>query len=158
MSLAGAGLIAPSLLARSIDQEVPQLDPKVVEEFVGAGHSNLDKVKELIAQYPTLLNAAHDWGGGDFETALGAASHVGNLEAAGWLVAQGAQTNIFTACVFGQIELVKITIQSFPAVLNAKGPHGFTLLHHAIRGGVNALEVKDYLESLGAVETKIALY
>jgi hypothetical protein len=45
-----------------------------------------------------------------------------------------------------------------PRILNAKGPHGFTLLHHANKGGEEALEVKDYLMFLGAKETKIPLY
>lgn len=49
-------------------------------------------------------------------------------------------------------------LEAFPFTLHAKGPHGFTLLHHAIRGGDEALEVKAYLESLGTVETKLPLY
>jgi hypothetical protein len=32
------------------------------------------------------------------------------------------------------------------------------LLHHAEKGGEEALEVKEYLLSLGAKETKVALY
>lgn len=35
---------------------------------------------------------------------------------------------------------------------------GFTLLHHAEKGGEEALEVKEYLLALGAKETKIPLY
>ncbi|MGB5497778.1 MAG: hypothetical protein WBM77_02485 [Maribacter sp.] len=49
-------------------------------------------------------------------------------------------------------------LATFPKALYSKGPHGFTLLHHAIKGGDEALEVKEYLESLGAVKTKITLY
>lgn len=44
-----------------------------------------------------------------------------------------------------------------PNTLNAKGPHGYTLLHHAEKGGDEALEVKEYLLSMGQKETKIAL-
>jgi len=136
----------------------PKLDPELVQKVVGAGHRDMDTVKSLIAEHPTLLNAAHDWQGGDFETALGAASHVGFKELAQWLVDQGAQANIFTAALFGRMDIIKPTLDFFPSALHSKGPHGFTLLHHAIRGGEEALEVKEYLESLGAKETKIALY
>jgi hypothetical protein len=136
----------------------PQLDKELVATFVGAGHSKFEVVKALLEEHPTLLNAAHDWKFGDFETALGAASHVGNKEIAQYLIDKGGQVNIFTAALFGKIEIVKAMLEAFPATLNAKGPHGFTVLHHAIKGGNEALEVKEYLESLGATETKIELY
>jgi hypothetical protein len=42
--------------------------------------------------------------------------------------------------------------------LNSKGPHGFTMLHHALKGGEGALKVAEYLKSLGATETKIDFY
>ena len=45
-----------------------------------------------------------------------------------------------------------------PTTLYAKGPHGLTLLHHATKGGDEALEVKEYLESLGATKTHVPLY
>ncbi|MHA7055659.1 hypothetical protein ACWGOQ_0000450 [Aquimarina sp. M1] len=139
-------------------QEQPQLDKKVVQEFVVASHSKLNKVKELLEEYPTLINAAHDWKLGDFETALGAASHVGYKESAQYLIDQGAQANIFTAALFGRIDIIKAMLDYFPNTLHAKGPHGFTLLHHAKRGEEDAKEVTEYLISLGAKETKIKLY
>lgn len=134
------------------------LDKVIVEEFVNKAHSDKDLVMTMLEEHPTLLNAAHDWGSGDFETALGAASHVGYKELVTYLISKGAQTNIFTACLFGHLDIVKPVIEKFPASLNAKGPHGFTPLHHAIKGGDEALEVKAYLESLGAAVTKIPLY
>ena len=140
------------------DQDSPQLDKAVVEKFVGAGHSKIDVVKELLAEHPTLLNAAHDWKYGDFETALGAATHVGYKELAQFLIDQGAQTNIFTAAMFGRMDIIKPTLEYFPNSLHALGPHGFTLLHHAIKGGEDAEEVVDYLKSLGALETKVKIY
>ncbi|GAA4275156.1 hypothetical protein U6A24_17455 [Aquimarina gracilis] len=145
-----------SLLANK--QDDPKLDKKIVKEFVSAGHGKFEKVKELLEENPTLLNAAHDWKFGDFETALGAASHVGHKELAQYLINKGAQANIFTAALFGRIEIIKPMLNLFPSALHAKGPHGFTLLHHAQRGGEEAKEVTEYLVSLGAKETKIALY
>ncbi|HUR31815.1 MAG TPA: hypothetical protein VMZ69_10320 [Saprospiraceae bacterium] len=139
------------------DPKVP-LDKTLVQEFVGTAHRDMDRVITMHKETPNLLNASHDWGYGDFETALDAASHVGYKELVTYLVEHGAQTNIFTACLFGQMEIVKPILDRFPKTLHAIGPHGFTLLHHAIRGGEEALEVKTYLESLGAKETKIPLY
>ncbi len=144
--------------ASPLQQGDPQLDKELVATFVGAGHSDMDKVKALLEETPTLLNAAHDWKYGDFETCLGAASHVGYKELVRYLLEKGAQANIFTACLFGKIEIVKPMLEAFPSTLHAKGPHGFTLLHHAQEGGDEALAVKEYLESLGAKETKTALY
>ena len=136
----------------------PQLDKELVRIFVGKAHSDMEFVKQLLMEHPTLLNAAHDWNFGDFETALGAASHVGYKELAKYLLDQGAQANIFTAALFGKIEIVKPMLEAFPLTLHAKGPHGFTLLHHAEKGGEDATEVLEYLRSLGATETKIELY
>ncbi len=155
----GTGLVAASapLVAFSIGKE-EQLDKKVVEEFVSVSHSKMDVVKSLLEEYPNLINAAHDWKYGDFETGLGAASHVGHKELARFLLEKGAQANIFTACLFGEIDIIKPMLLAFPNTLHAKGPHGFTLLHHAQKGGDEALEVKEYLESLGATKTKIDLY
>lgn len=140
------------------DKEDPQLDKKLVQEFVGKAHSDLKRVQELLEETPTLLNAAHDWRYGDFETGLGAASHVGNIEVVKFLLDKGAQANIFTACVLGKIDVVKPYLTAFPNVIHAKGPHGFTLLHHAEKGGDAAIEVKDFLGSIGATKMKISLY
>ena len=139
-------------------EENPQLDKKLVQEFVGKSHSDMDRVKELLEEHPTLLNAAHDWKFGDFETGLGAATHMGLKELVKYFLEKGAQANIFTATLFGRMDIVKPMIEFSPSVLNAKGPHGLTLLHHANKGGNDALEVKEYLTSLGLKETQIALY
>lgn len=155
----GIGLVmAASPLMSFRVQDDEQLNKLMVQEFVGASHRDMDKVKAMHAEFPTLINAAHDWKHGDFETGLGAASHVGYKELARYFLENGAQANIFTACLFGEIEIVKSMLTAFPESLHAKGPHGFTLLHHAEKGGEEALEVKEYLITLGAKETKIALY
>lgn len=136
----------------------PQLDKELVQKFVGKAHSDMDVVKAMLAENPTLINAAHDWKYGDFETALGAASHVGHKELAQYLLDKGAQANIFTAALFGKLDLVRGMVQAFPSTLNAKGPHGFTLLHHAQKGGDDAAEVVQYLEANGLTESKVKIY
>ena len=140
------------------EEEVPQLNKSLVEKFVGASHGKFDIIKEMLEEHPTLLNAAHDWRCGDFETGLGAASHVGHKDLVSYFLDHGVQANIFTAALFGKMKIIKPMLEFSPALINAKGPHGFTLLHHAEQGGDEALQVKDYLLSLGLNETRIALY
>jgi len=141
------------------DKEVPiQLDKTLVQKFVGASHGKMDVVKELLEEHPTLINAAHDWKLGDFETGLGAASHVGYKELVQYFLDHGAQANIFTAALFGRMDIIKPMLDFSPSLLNARGPHGFTLLHHAQQGKDDAVDVKDYLLKLGLKETKITLY
>ena len=160
LNIAGRGglIMAAVPLVSFTSQSDEQLNKTLVQEFVGASHKDMDKVKAMLEEFPTLLNAAHDWKMGDFETGLGAASHVGYKELAQYFLNKGAQANIFTACLFGKIDIVKPMLTAFPNTINALGPHGFTLLHHAEKGGDEAMEVKDYLVSLGAKEKKVALY
>ena len=148
---AGGMLIFPTMKA----QENPALSPAMVKEFVRKAHSDMDKVKELLQEEPQLIYAAHDWGGGDFELGIGSASHVGYMELTLFLLDKGAQMNLFTAAMLGKMEIVRPMLEIFPQQLNARGPHGFTALHHAIVGGAAAEGVKEYLESLGAKERKI---
>jgi len=75
-------LLAPAALLigqekKKIDKG-PPLEAALVKEFVGAAHGKLDRTKEMLAERPALLNATGDWGGGDFETGLGGAAHMGN--------------------------------------------------------------------------------
>lgn len=153
-------LVIPSITSNVFAQnhQKTKLDRDLVMEFVGAAHGKFNVVKELLAEHPTLLNAAHDWRYGDFETGLGAASHVGNKEVAKYLLDNGAQANIFTAALFGRLEILKPMLEFNPELINAKGPHGLTLLHHANQGGHEAFEVKEYLKSKGLKETQFKLY
>ncbi len=70
-----------SATSKSLDA-LPQQDPTLVREMVGVSHGKIDRVKELLQQMPRLANAAIDHGFGDWESALGAASHVGRRDIA----------------------------------------------------------------------------
>ena len=138
-------------------QKVDPLPAEKVKAFVSAGHNNLDKVKELLTEHPTLIYATWDLGGGDFETGLEGAGHVGNKEIANYLIGMGARTNLFVLAMLGKTEIVKPFLEAFPTYLQAKGPHGFSLLHHATRGGEEARELKEYFESKGLKEVRFSL-
>lgn len=123
------------------------LDPGLVMEFVGNAHGDLDRVKQLLAQEPALVNAAWDWSGGDWETGLGAAAHMGRRDIALFLLSQGARIDLFAAAMLGKLEIVKATLDAFPEALQTPGPHGIPLLAHAQAGGDDATAVLEYLQA-----------
>jgi len=154
---AGGLLLMPSAIIAQTNPKPDPLPAEKVKDFVGAGHNNLVKVKALLEEFPGLLYATWDWGGGDFETALEGAGHVGTKDVANFLIGQGARTNLFVLTMLGKTQIVKAYLDTYPEYLNAKGPHGFTLLHHAQRGGEDAKELLDYLQSKGLKETRVKL-
>lgn len=126
----------------------PALDSNLIQEFVGNAHGNFERVKELLAQEPNLINATWDWGGGDFETALGAAAHMGAKDIANYLLEHGARLDIFAAAMLGKLEIVKVALKEFPITKDVLGPHGIPLIVHAEKGGDDAKAVLEYLQSL----------
>lgn len=128
----------------------PRLDADLVREFVGAGHGNLDKVKEMLEQQPALINATWDWGGGDWETALGGASHMGNKPIAEYLLSKGARMDVFCAAMLGKTEIVKAFLADDPKVVDLKGPHTISLIRHARAGKQDA--IAEMLLARGAKE------
>lgn len=124
----------------------PALSPELVCDFVGNAHGDFQRVKDLLAQEPALLNAAWDWGGGDWETALGAAAHMGRADIALYLLERGARMDIFAAAMLGRLEVVQAMVSAQQSALTASGPHGIPLLAHAEKGGEAAAEVTQFLQ------------
>ena len=92
------------------DERPPVLEPEFVNEFVLKAHGDFDTVKRLLEQEPELLNAAWDWGGGDWETGLGAAAHMGRRAIALHLLERGARMDVFAAAMLGETEVRKDAI------------------------------------------------
>lgn len=126
----------------------PRLDSDLVRQFVIAGHGNLDQVKQMLAEQPALINATWDWGAGDWETALGGASHMGNRPIAEYLLSKGARMDVFCATMLGKTEIVKAFLKDDPKVIDLKGPHGISLIRHAQAGKQDA--VVELLKAAGA--------
>ena len=101
---------------------------------------------------PGLLHSHMDWGGGDFESGLGAASHVANRTIVEFLLDKGARIDIFCAAVMGQLEVVTGLLTAFPKLIDAKGPHGISLHMHAKIGGKESAAVLDYLQTVKKIE------
>ena len=141
----------PSAPARggAVDDFFPSHSPALVKEMVAVSHVNLARVRELVQQHPELAKAAWDWGYGDWETALGAASHIGNRPVAELLLEHGAPPTHFSAAMLGQLDVLKAFIAASPGLQKMRGPHGLTLMVHARNGGAQAAGVVKYLESLG---------
>ena len=124
------------------------IESGLVKQFVGAGHGNLDKVKEMLAAQPALINATWDWGGGDFETALGGASHMGRADIARFLLENNARMDLFAAAMLGRLDIIKAAAAAFPNIVRVPGPHKIPLIAHAEKGGADAAAVVEFLKTL----------
>jgi hypothetical protein len=142
----------------------PGINDALASGVVGASHGNFDKVKELVGKRPELAGASWDWGFGDWETALGAASHVGRRDIAEFLMSHGARPDIFTYAMLGMLKSVQEIIETVPGIQTHGGPHGITLLQHAknrledknisVGDAANVNKVISYLEGLGNADIK----
>jgi hypothetical protein len=130
-----------------MSERTPALDPAQVEAFVAQAHGDLDAVLALLEEEPALLNAAWDWGGGDWETGLGAGAHMGRRDIALFLLERGARMDVFAAAMLGEVEVVRATLAAQPSARDALGPHGIPLLAHAQAGGEEARAVVELLTS-----------
>jgi ankyrin repeat protein len=155
LKLAPLGLLPSSSLLgappseAAVPETFPTQAPDLVREMVTVAHGNVKRVRELVKAQPTLAKAAWDWGFGDWETALGAASHMGNREIAEYLIAEGAHPTLFSAAMLGHLDVVKAFIAAQPGAQKIAGPHSISLLAHARAGGAAAEPVRRYLEALG---------
>ncbi len=131
-----------------------QINRQLLQDFVILAHSDFDMVKTLLEREPGLLNGAVDWGGGDFETALGGASHMGRRDIVEYLLEKGARIDIFCAAMMGQLEAVQSFLKLQPTLIDAKGPHGFSLHFHAQVGQEQSAAVLDYLQSIKQIELR----
>lgn len=147
-ALAGAALIARPLVAQTIPDRGPRLDMEIVREFVIAAHTDLEKTQKMLEPQPALVNATWDWGGGDWETGLGGASHMGTREVALYLLSQGARMDVFCAAMLGKVDIVKAFLAADPTIVDLPGPHRIPLIRHAMAGKQDA--VVELLKAHGA--------
>ena len=153
---ATAGSLPAAVLSRTLRAAAapdiamlyPTQPPELVQEVVVVAHTDLARVTELVTRQPTLAKAAWDWGFGDWETALGAASHMGRRDIAEVLLSHGAHPTIFSAAMLGQIDVVKAFIAAAPGIQRTRGPHSIPLIAHAKAGGPAAKAVLDYLQTV----------
>ena len=158
LALGSVMSLSPYAALAKAPQAIDPIDPLLAKEFVDVAHHDLERVNVMLEEHPLILNAAWDWGDGDFETALGAAGHMGRADIAAHLLEKGARADIFVLTMLGETAIVKAALERFPQLLNSFGPHGFTLLHHAKKGGESAQELFEYLSQRGLTETYVNIY
>jgi len=153
----------PTEAAFERDYEPPQFKPSwkreqinrlLIQDFVIFAHMDLEMTKRLLEKEPALALATINWGAGDWESGLNAAAHMGRRDIAEYLLANGARMDIFCAAMLGMLEPVKAFLTFQPKLIDAKGPHGFSLHFHAQVGGKQAEPVLDYLQSVKQIELK----
>ena len=117
-------------------------------------------MKELVDKRTELARATWDWSFGDWESAIGAASHVGRRDIVSYLMSKGARPTMFTYAMLGAYDIVKAMIEMTPDIQKSPGPHGISLLSHAKAGLrmkdemsdaqiLNSEKLIDYLQNLG---------
>jgi len=159
VALASAAFVTPKVLAQANASAVgpwpgfPRLEAKLVNEVVGKSHVDEARVRELVKAHPALVNAWWDWGFGDWESPLGAASHVGRRGIAEFLLENGARIDIFAAAMLGYTDVVRAFVTAQPGVQRRLGPHGITLMAHARAGGKSAADTVAYLKELGDADS-----
>lgn len=132
----------------------PPLADDLVLEFVRAAHVDIEATRRLLEGEPRLIKATWDWGGGDFETAIGGAGHMGRRDIAAYLLDAGAPIDLFVAAMLGRLPLVRAALEGQPSLLDVPGPHGITLIAHARAGGEPAATVLEYLLELEAARAR----
>lgn len=117
----------------------PDLTPEAIRSFVMNAHFNLEDTQTALEADPRLLNVVVE----DFnESALGAASHVGNRAIAEYLLSQGATLTMCAAVMLGLRDEIERFLTKDPALANAREAHGFSALYHAaINGDVAIAEL-----------------
>ncbi len=149
-----AGAAIPSVvLARPVwadDDKPAALADDLVGRFVGKSHFDFDTVRAMVKEHPALVNCCWDWGGGDYETGLGAASHTGGTKIAELMLDHGARLDLFAATMLGMAGVVHASLEALPECHKTPGPHGIPLLSHAVVGVAKSFDLIEFLIKRGA--------
>jgi uncharacterized protein len=128
--------------------ETVSIPVETVQEFVIAGHGNLERVKEMLDEMPSLLNMSYEWDENNWESAIQAASHLGIVPVAEYLLSRGAPLEICTAAMLGRKAEIESLLVTDAALIKQTGAHGISILAHAAFNG--DVELFSYLISRGA--------
>jgi len=122
----------------------PAPSQEIIDQFVGNAHGNLAIVKELLEKYPSMVGANASW----TETAVQAAAQTGQVEIINYLVDHGADYDICTAAMLGNLDCLDDFLKEDPNLLHARGAHGIPVLYFPV---IHAhIEVAEYLLVHGA--------
>jgi ankyrin repeat protein len=144
-AFAGATSVARALIRAGADAALTEVDggspleaafqngyrDLVAVLVVALAHGDIESVGSALERDASLANATVDWADGDWESALGAASHMHRRDIAELLLEHGARLDVFAAAMLGDVEVVTAVLEAHPEVRDAKGPHGIPLAAHA---------------------------
>ena len=116
-----------------MQKQAPTTDQ--IREFVIAGHGNLNKVKQMLAENPELLNVAYQWNENDRETAIQAAAQVGSSAVAEYLLEKGAPLETCTVAMLGREADLNKRLDEKPDRIREVGAHSIPLLPHSVWSG-----------------------
>lgn len=71
---------------------------------------------------------------------------MGRRDIAEFLLAHGARPTVFSAAMMGQLEVVRAFLDADPGLFTTHGPHGISLVRHAMAGRDTSAHVVDYLQ------------
>lgn len=117
---------------------------EVIDQFVGNAHGNFEAVRDLLSKYPSIINANASWD----ETAIQAAAQTGQVEIVKYLLDYGAEYDICTAAMLGNLSCVQDHLKADKNLVHARGAHGIPLLYFPVIHG--RMDVADYLLLQGA--------
>ncbi|MEM7131286.1 MAG: ankyrin repeat domain-containing protein [Chloroflexota bacterium] len=120
-----------------MDHLTESISQDLCDEFVNIAHGHesgggLNRVREMVGQYPALVNAYNHSGD---ENALGAAAHMGDRSIVQFLLDKGATLDIATAAMMGWRTKVNDFLNDDPALARATGAHGHALLYYVAQSG-----------------------
>jgi ankyrin repeat protein len=107
------------------------LPQSLIDEFVGAAHGDFARVKAMLAERPSLLDARASFD----ETALQAAAQMARRDMIEFLLAQGAPLDICTAAVLGLKDRVEAFLRADPGQAQARGSHGIPVMYYPVVAG-----------------------
>jgi len=119
-------------------------DQKLIDQFVGAAHGDLEKVRHMVDERPDLVFKVSSQN----ETALQAAAHLGQRKIAEYLLAQGAPLDICTAAMLGKADDVSRMLSADPGLAQSSGAHGIPILFYPSLGG--QIKIAEELLARGA--------
>jgi ankyrin repeat protein len=114
-------------------------------QFIIECHSDLETVKRKLAEKPELASA---FNADMYESALGAAGHMGRSDIAETLLAAGAQMELATAAMMGNRAVVKEALGRDTKLAKSGGAHNIPVAFHAAMSGDT--EIMQMLWNAGA--------
>ncbi len=122
--------------------DVPQ---ELQGQVTGASHTNLKKVRQLVATDARLVFSIST----DAELAIEASAHLGNQDLMKFHLDHGAPLSLPTAVSMNNHEAIRFWLERDPTLLHERGAHDFPLMFYVVFGG-GSIATAELLKSSGA--------